>query len=85
MEEGAESSQEVEQKGQKSGTMVYRVTVCFARRKEFLSASNFYTVSRIALVCAPKFPSKMVWEDLWEVVLILCNSIRSLETNGRRS
>ena len=72
------------QEGHMSGTMSHSVTVCFARRQEYLSANMHHIIPRIALEFAPKFPSRMEWEDLLEVGLMLCNSIRSLKTNVRR-
>ena len=51
--------------------MIYRNIACFERRKEYLSASTRHIVSRIALACAPTGTSKMEWEDLWEVKLMM--------------
>ena len=59
--------------------MVYSVIVCFEIRQECLSAITRRTVLRIALLCAPTGPSNMEWEDLWEVGMMLLNSIRSLK------
>ena len=63
----------------RTGTTVYIVIVCFARSQECLSTSTLLIVPRIALACAPTYPSEMEWEDLWEVVLMLWSSIRSLK------
>ena len=62
-----------------TGTMAHIVTVYFERRKECLSASTCHIVPRIVLACAPKFPSGMEWADPLEVVLMMCNIIRSLK------
>ena len=59
-------------------TMAHSVTVCFARRQECLSTSMYCIVTRVALVCAPNVLSRIEWEDLLEVRLVLCNSIRCL-------
>ena len=62
-----------------TGTMVYIVTVCFTRRQECLNTSTFCIVPSIAMACTPDVPSRMGWEDLFEVELMMCNSIRSLK------
>ena len=68
-----------------TGTMEHIVTVYLAIIREFLSPIMHYIVPMIAMACAPGVPSRMEWEDPLKVLLILCNSIRSLKTNGRRS
>ena len=68
-----------------TGTMAHIVTVYFARRQECLSASTCNIVPRIALACAPSVPPRMEWADSLEVGIMLCNIIRNLKTNGRRS
>ena len=73
------------QGGHMTVTMANSVAVYFARRQERLSASMHCIVPRISLACAPSVPSRMEWEDPLEVGLMLCNSIRILKTNGRRS
>ena len=73
------------QGGHMTGTMAHIITVYFARRQEWMSASMHHIVLRIALACAPNFPSRMEWADPFEVGLMMCNNIRSMKTNGRRS
>ena len=68
-----------------TGAMAHIVTVYFERSQECVSASMNHIVTRITLACAPNFPSRMEWEDPFEVGLMLYNSIRSLKTNGIRS
>ena len=44
-----------------------------------------HIVPRIALACAPNVPSRMEWADPLEVGLMMCNIIKIMKTNGRRS
>ena len=67
-----------------TSTMVYNVTVCFARRQEYLNAITHHKVSSIERALAPNFPSRMGWEDLLEVGLMIYNSIRSLKKKWKK-
>ena len=73
------------QEGRTIGTMVYCITLWFAKSHECLNASTCCIVPNILIAGAPNVPSKMGWNYLLGVGLILCNSIRSLTTNERRS
>ena len=54
-----------------TSTMVPSAIACFARMQDFLRESICHKVLRAAQVCVPTGPSRMEWEDLWEVGLIL--------------
>ena len=58
---------------------------CFARIRECLIKCICRIVPWIVRACIPTGQWGMEWEDLWELVLILWNSIKSLKINVRRS
>ena len=67
----------------RTSTMVTSATACFTRSQECLSKSICRIVKRTVRACILTIKSRMEWEDMWYVGLILWSSTRSLKKNEK--